>query len=408
MCMNVRRLAPVNARGVPPLLGVTTYSLPAGASWRPVWRSERFPLFPGSSRNGTDVLSWELRPVGCYLLAKQRPGLEWRGPLRATNRSGCPVSPRTLGAPDPDNLHYCGALWTDDVEDEAKKTEDEIIMLLKRSKLSIIQGEFQAASRTLHQAIRLAHQSHNTQAIIYTYTMMANLAFVQGQLPEAEKLFKAAMSFLLAGGTPEDDNAVVEMSLKLASIYGSQNRHDLAEHGFQFCVESLEAKIDKHKELSSDSLTDEERKDTLLLLGLCLDSRARYLTAMRRLDQARSDYQRALEICRREQGDTHPQTLVLMNDLATVLDMQGRHEEALAQVKNAVAFGKETGFPEQHVLLGNMAGILLHQGQVSESARLYQEALEMAKTAGDNEAVENIQEGLKELDSKRGGQAGKA
>ncbi|XP_048866360.1 tetratricopeptide repeat protein 19, mitochondrial isoform X1 [Brienomyrus brachyistius] len=297
---------------------------------------------------------------------------------------------------------------TDDVEDEAKKTEDEIIMLLKRSKLSIIQGEFQAASRTLHQAIRLAHQSHNTQAIIYTYTMMANLAFVQGQLPEAEKLFKAAMSFLLAGGTPEDDNAVVEMSLKLASIYGSQNRHDLAEHGFQFCVESLEAKIDKHKELSSDNLTDEERKDTLLLLGLCLDSRARYLTAMRRLDQARSDYQRALEICRREQGDTHPQTLVLMNDLATVLDMQGRHEEALAQVKNAVVLGEETRFPEQHVLLGNMAGILLHQGQVNESARLYQEALEMAKTAGDNEAVENIQEGLKELDSKRDGQAGQA
>lgn len=159
------------------------------------------------------------------------------------------------------------------------------------------------------------------------------------------------------------------------------------------------------------------------------------------------------------------QTLVLMNDLATVLDMQGCHEEALAQVKNAVALGEETGFPEQHVLLGNMAGILLHQGevlwcwtlshdqkitfnesvvfcnsggmksrcmflkrvgdqsserlqsitnhvllpgQVSESARLYQEALEMAKTAGDNGAVENIQEGLKELDSKRDGQGGQA
>ncbi|XP_029109665.1 tetratricopeptide repeat protein 19, mitochondrial isoform X3 [Scleropages formosus] len=243
-------------------------------------------------------------------------------------------------------------------EDEAKKKEDEIIMLLKRAK--------------------------------------------------AEKLFKAAMSFMLSGGTPEDDNAVIEMSLKLASIYGSQDQHELAEHGFRFCVESLEAKIEKQKDLSGDGLTDDERKDTRLLLGLCLDSRARYLTATRRLEQARSDYQRALQICQEEQGEAHPQSLVLMNDLATVLDAQGHHEEALRQISRAVALGKETGYAEQHVLLGNMAGILLHQGQLTESARLYREALAMAQAAGDGEAVENIQEGLKELGGKKDGQAGQA
>ncbi|XP_029109664.1 tetratricopeptide repeat protein 19, mitochondrial isoform X2 [Scleropages formosus] len=278
-------------------------------------------------------------------------------------------------------------------EDEAKKKEDEIIMLLKRAKLSIMRGELDAASGFLHHAIRLAHQSHNTQAIIYTYTLMANLAFIQGQLSNAEKLFKAAMSFMLSGGTPEDDNAVIEMSLKLASIYGSQDQHELAEHGFRFCVESLEAKIEKQKDLSGDGLTDDERKDTRLLLGLCLDSRARYLTATRRLEQARSDYQRALQICQEEQGEAHP---------------QGHHEEALRQISRAVALGKETGYAEQHVLLGNMAGILLHQGQLTESARLYREALAMAQAAGDGEAVENIQEGLKELGGKKDGQAGQA
>ncbi|XP_069047212.1 tetratricopeptide repeat protein 19, mitochondrial isoform X3 [Lepisosteus oculatus] len=143
---------------------------------------------------------------------------------------------------------------SDNVEDEEKKKEDDIILLLKRAKLSIMQGELEAANRILHQAIRLAHQAKNTQAITYTYSMMANLALVQGQFPEAEKLFKAAMSFLLASGAQEDDNAVIEMSLKLASIYASQNKPELAEHGFEFCAESLEAKIEKQKDLPEGTL----------------------------------------------------------------------------------------------------------------------------------------------------------
>lgn len=274
-------------------------------------------------------------------------------------------------------------------------------MLLKRAKLSMMRDELDAANGFLHQAIRLAHQTHNTQAIIYTYSLMANLAFVQGQLNNAEKLFKAAMSFMLSGGMPQDHNAVIEMSLKLASIYASQNKNELAEHGFEFCTESLEAKIEKQKELSADELPDEERKDTRLLLGLCLDARARYLAATHRLSQAVQDYRRALQICTEEQGETHPQTLVLMSDLATLLDLQGKHQEALGHIKKAMQLGKEAGHPDQHLLIGNMAGILMHQGELEEASRLYHEALALAQAMGDGEAIEQFQEGLKELASRR-------
>ncbi|MED6281555.1 Tetratricopeptide repeat protein 19, mitochondrial [Characodon lateralis] len=114
---------------------------------------------------------------------------------------------------------------TDEPErDEAQKKKDEMILLLKKAKLSMHRGNLQAASSFLHQAVALAHQTHNNQAIIYTYSQMANLAYIQGHLDSAEKLFKAAMSFMLAGGTPEDDNAVIEMSLKLATIYAEQNK----------------------------------------------------------------------------------------------------------------------------------------------------------------------------------------
>ncbi|XP_060729992.1 tetratricopeptide repeat protein 19, mitochondrial isoform X1 [Tachysurus vachellii] len=323
----------------------------------------------------------------------------------------CRNAPSVNDAGGSEHTGYRVTLWTavafslfgsTDDRTDAQKMEDEIILLLKKAKYSMMLGELDAANGFLHKAVRLAHQSHNNDAIIYTYTLMANLAFIQGELDNAEKLFKAALSFVLSGGTPQDDNAVIEMSLKLASIYATQNKNELAEHGFQFCTESLEAKLEKQKDLPPDTISaEEERKDTRLLLGLSLDARARYLASSRRFTGACRDYRHALQICQEEQGEAHPQTLVLMSDLATVLDLQGKHDEALAQVKKAVELGHAAGYPEQHVLLGNMAGILMHKGEFEESVKMYEEALALAKAAGDVEAVEQFEEGLKELRRRR-------
>lgn len=40
-------------------------------------------------------------------------------------------------------------------------------------------------------------------------------------------------------------------------------------------------------------------------------------------------------------------------------------------------------------------------GRLDEAVRVYQEALDLARQAGDEEAVEQIQEGLKELKRRR-------
>ncbi|KAL3055779.1 hypothetical protein OYC64_018465 [Pagothenia borchgrevinki] len=299
----------------------------------------------------------------------------------------------------------------EDRRDEAQRKEDEIILLLKKAKLSLSRDQLEAASVFLHQALALAHQTHNHQAIIYCYSLMANLAFVQGHLDHAEKLFKAAMSFMLSGGTPEDDNAVIEMSLKLATIYAEQNKTELAEHGFRFCLESLQEKLQRKEKAEptgeeaeptgEEAEPTEQRKDSRLLLGLCFDSRARYRASRRRLQEAERDYREALKICEEEQGHTHPQTLVLMSDLATILDLQGRHDDALQLVQHAVELSRSVTHPDLQVLLGNMAGILLHTGRLEDSVRFYQEALSLALQAKDQEAVHAIQEGLKEVKKRR-------
>ncbi|XP_077367951.1 tetratricopeptide repeat protein 19, mitochondrial isoform X5 [Festucalex cinctus] len=214
---------------------------------------------------------------------------------------------------------------------------------------------------------------------------------------QAEKLFKAAMSYMLAGGMPQDDNAFVEMSLKLATMYAQDDKAELAEHGFRFCLETLEAKVQKFDERPADQLTEAEellRKDTRLLLGLCLDSHARYLAAAKRLAQAAAHYRKALDICRQEQGPRHHQTLVLMSDLATILDMQGRHDDALALIREAVDAGRASGHQDLHVLLANMAAVLLHAGRHDDGVRAFREALQLARRADDREAVGHILRGL--------------
>ncbi|XP_038615829.1 tetratricopeptide repeat protein 19, mitochondrial isoform X1 [Tachyglossus aculeatus] len=285
----------------------------------------------------------------------------------------------------------------DEKPSEHSDAEANIILMLKRAKLYIMKEEPEEAERILHEALRLAHQSGNTQAIIYTYDLMANLAFLRGQLGNAEKLFKAAMSYLLAGGMKQEDNAIIEISLKLASIYAAQNQHEFALPGYEFCISTLEKKIERERELTEDDIPAEEKANTHLLLGMCLDSYARYLLTRKQLPLAQKMYEKALQISRDVQGERHPQTVVLMNDLATTLDAQGHYDDAYNYVKRASDLAKQTEHPEMHMVLSNLAGILMHKEKFAQAKRTYQEALKQAELKGDLTSIQHIKEELAEL-----------
>ncbi|XP_013004124.1 tetratricopeptide repeat protein 19, mitochondrial isoform X3 [Cavia porcellus] len=247
-------------------------------------------------------------------------------------------------------------------EDAADEAEAEIIQLLKRAKLSIMKDEPEEAELILHDALRLAYQSDNKKAITYTYDLMANLAFIRGQLENAEQLFKATMSHLLGGGMRQEDNAIIEISLKLASIYAAQNRQEFALAGYEFCISTLEEKIEREKELAEDVMSVEEKANTHLLLGMCLDSCARYLLFSKQPSQAQRMYEKALQISEEIQGERHPQTIVLMSDLATTLDAQGHFDEAYVYMQRASDLARQINHPELHMVLSNLAAILIHRG----------------------------------------------
>uniref|UniRef100_A0A8C3I4A5 Tetratricopeptide repeat protein 19, mitochondrial n=1 Tax=Chrysemys picta bellii TaxID=8478 RepID=A0A8C3I4A5_CHRPI len=248
-----------------------------------------------------------------------------------------------------------------------------------RFQLSIMKGELEEAERILHEAVRLSHQSDNKKAIIYTYDLRG----------------------VIVAAPSNDDNAIIEMSLKLASIYAAQNQHKLALAGYEFCILTLDEKIAKYKDLPEDVLPAEERANTYLLLGLCLDSYGRYLLANKQLPGAQRMYERALQISKEVQGDTHPQTVVLMNDLATVLDAQGLYEEAYTHVKRASELAKQTEHPEEHMVLNNLAGILMHKEDFLQAKEVYRKALKQAELKGDTASMEHIEEELAELARRR-------
>ncbi|XP_026986930.1 tetratricopeptide repeat protein 19, mitochondrial isoform X3 [Sagmatias obliquidens] len=176
----------------------------------------------------------------------------------------------------------------------AGDAEAEIIQLLKRAKLCIMKDEPAEAELILHDALRLAYKSDNKKAITYTYDL-------------AEKLFKATMSYLLGGGMQQEDNAIIEISVKLATIYAAQNRQELALAGYEFCISTLEEKIGREKELSEDTLSVEEKANTHLLLGMCLETYARYLLFSKQPSQAQRMYEKALQIAEEILGERHPQ-----------------------------------------------------------------------------------------------------
>ncbi|XP_001373364.2 tetratricopeptide repeat protein 19, mitochondrial [Monodelphis domestica] len=294
------------------------------------------------------------------------------------------------------------AVEREEEESPPSEAELQVIHLLKRAKLCIMKKEPDDAERLLHQALHLAQKADIRKAIIYTYDMMANLAFMRNQLEKAEKLFKATMSYLLVGGMKQEDNAIVEISLKLASIYASLKRQEFAFAGYEFCISTLEKKVTREKALTEEAMPAEEKANTHLLLGMCYDSFARYLLDISRLSEAQKMYEKALQISSEIRGERHPQTVVLMNDLATTLDAQGRFDEAYTYVKKATELARQIEHPELHRVLSNMAGILMHKASFVEAKHVYEEALKEAELKGDVAFIEHIKMELTELASSRG------
>lgn len=271
-----------------------------------------------------------------------------------------------------------------------------MISVIKLGILSMQKEEYDKAENILHLALKLAQERQDMQAQRYIFDLLANTAFKKGDFPIAEKLFLQVTKELIASGMEPDDNAIVEISLKLSSIYGQTNERQKAEIGFKFCIDTQQKKITEIDINDADSLS-EYQKDTVLLWAMSVDWYARYLLATGKLKEALGNFQKALEVSEKVNGVTHPQTLVLMNDIGTLHSLMKKYDSAIDTFKKAIERSKGTDTPDIPSFYCNLGATYLQAGNVRKGEEACKIALRLAKNINNTDALVDAEECLAEV-----------
>ncbi|XP_077984914.1 tetratricopeptide repeat protein 19, mitochondrial-like [Glandiceps talaboti] len=275
---------------------------------------------------------------------------------------------------------------------------DTVESIVVQAMIADKEGRPVDAERIYHRALVKAQQNDFTEGIIYIYDQMANLAMKRGHYHKAEELFKESLRGLLGAGFSKDDNAVIEMSLKLAEIYAKRHRHVEASAGFVWCIETTDNKIAAAIE------NEEADMNTLSLLGLCWNAYASYLLSQKRLVESEKAFLKALYLCEKQltvDGMKHPQTVTILNDLGTVYDQQNRFDDAYEYVKKALDLAQQVSKTDIPRLLCNVGSIEMNRKNYSDAEVYFTKAQKIAEKKQDKETMNYIKDSLVLMNSEK-------
>nr|CAG4635470.1 EOG090X06TI [Artemia franciscana] len=267
------------------------------------------------------------------------------------------------------------------------KQEEILEEMVKRGILEYQKGDAIKAEKLLHVALKTAQDLHDKNGITFIYDLMANIAFDTHNYRKAEKIFRDLIGRLIGDGVDPDHNKIVHVSAKLASIYGMLEENEKAEQGFQFCIDTMNKKIAK-------GASDE---DTLLLTGLCLDWYARYLMGHMKLDEASANFQKAFELCSKVHGLQHDQSLVLLNDMASVLALKGNAAAAEEKMKDVISIGEKIQSEHMPAFYVNLGSIYMQNKSYEKSRDACAKGVNLAKKMDNKEYIEEAETCLEEL-----------
>ena len=241
----------------------------------------------------------------------------------------------------------------------------------------------------LHIALKQAQDIGHEGAITHIFVLMANLAKDRELYGQAERLYTTVLKRLVGGGEPQDSNAVVEISLKIAQIFQQTGRTEKAEQGLRFCVETQRKKVAE----------GEEDEDTRALLGISLDMMGQFFLSQANYGQAEKCWREAVEVAKQVLGEEDDQVLVVTNSLATVLSMTGKEEEAGKILEDVVITAERINSPNLSAFLVNLGLVRLKQGLLKEARLKCEKARSRAQAGADTDTVREAQQCLDQLES---------
>jgi len=276
-------------------------------------------------------------------------------------------------------LSVFGKPSTGDIQEErAKLSDKEKWERMKPIEAKIAMGvlwmcdqEYGKANELFHAALRMAQDEGNDEQENLVLNLIATNYFESGDWESAEKLFIDLIKRMVARDISTTSPAILELSLKLASIYSkSKATHQKALKGFKFVINSLLHDLSDIlldiDDLDIQTLSD-EKKDALALLGWSYDWFAKHLVNMNDYNGATDMFQRAMQISSKVLGQQHDQTLILLNDIGTTLAMNNEPEKGRNFIKKAVEGAIETQSKE-------LASFYVNLGLVNLKLRKFQEA----------------------------------
>ncbi|OQR69495.1 tetratricopeptide repeat protein 19 [Tropilaelaps mercedesae] len=279
----------------------------------------------------------------------------------------------------PPSLCLGGLLAFLGLEPKKKAKEDPVVHTIKQGILALQRGEYKKAEQMLHLALKMSQERLDTQAETYCFDVMADIALANNELEKAEKLFLEVMRRLLSTGTSQDDDAIVEISAKLANIYSKRRDDSKAEQGYQFCINTQREKISGLIGNLQDASLNAAEENSLTLLGMCMAMYAKHFIDRGKYREARDLLTQSLEVARKVFGETHPQTLVIRNDLALISTMLKDYKESIRIFEELVGSDAVSESEDLAVFMCNLGASYLANGNIGKAQEYCGKAKEIAK-----------------------------
>ncbi|XP_059152779.1 tetratricopeptide repeat protein 19, mitochondrial-like [Physella acuta] len=279
-----------------------------------------------------------------------------------------------------------------------KQETDALTQKYRDARLAHMKRDLKLADDLYHECLKLASELAEAKEITedkfvtartLMYDGLADIAMQTGDIETAEVLYKDTMKGCLQQGMDVTHNTIVEISLKLASIYAIIGKKEEAEEGFVFCIQTQTPKLaDKVEKLTEKApegaktptmeLTETE-KDTASLLGMALSSYGRFLLYEKRYTEALPMFEKSLMYAENVLGTNSNQYLVVLNDIATLYIVTKNLTEAEKLLKKGIEISKSSNLGEGATLFCNLGAIYLRKGEVMSATSTCKKGLDYAK-----------------------------
>ena len=232
---------------------------------------------------------------------------------------------------------------------------------------------------------------------VYILDLLANLYFEERKYEQAESIFKEVLKRELALGKPEESEGIVEVSAKLARIYGVTNQIDKARAGFDYCLNKMESLM--------TNLTEEKKGEVVDLFLKVLQWGSEFLLSAE--DKAEDSLLEATEMIENglekvkqleQTGSEAYQTLA--SNLSTLYSWQDRAEDAVAVMKETIKLAVASEHWSLSHFYINLAQIYAQNGDVSSAKEAANKAMETAKRTKDPAVEKDIRSLKEELEKK--------